>query len=291
LSASRRSRSPACQTLSVIMLRRLARAIVLRYPPPWRERYEGEVLGLIEDSPVRFGDLGELVRGLIVERAKALIEPGDSPRLSALIFSSLAAAGRVAPSLFLVLGAAGLAEVVRQNVGIPSENITFAGLIILSVVLIGFHWRKWETRAEHRWIGPVQHHFSPFVRVVMLLGLFVGTFLMQVGDEGWEPSSQFLHLFNRWFHLWMYIAIAYGLTSAFWPWRPMLDAFSQYHSTVRELRWADMEVDRWRAAIDEGVSAEQDLTNAEIARDRIIRRRDEAAAILHTYGYRSRFRQ
>jgi hypothetical protein len=67
------------------MLRRLARAIVYRYPPPWRERYADEVLALIEDSPVRFGDLGELVRGLIVERARALIEDADHPRRTGAI--------------------------------------------------------------------------------------------------------------------------------------------------------------------------------------------------------------
>ncbi|HUR20235.1 MAG TPA: hypothetical protein VMZ90_05455 [Vicinamibacterales bacterium] len=273
------------------MMRRLAAFILGKYPTPWRERYEDEVLALMEDLPVRLGDLGELARGLIVERVKATIEPGDSPRLSAFVFWSIAAIVRVAPSLLLILGAAALAELVRRTAGIPSENVTFAGMIILSVVLIGFHWRKWKTRSEHKWIGPVQHLFPAAVRALMLCALFLGTFLMQVGDEGWEPSSQFQHIVNRWFHLWMYVAIAHGLTSAFWPWRPMLDAFSQYNAAVRELRWAHLEVDRWRALISEGVSAEQDLANAQIARDRIIHRRDEASAILHGYGYRARFQQ
>jgi len=271
------------------MMSRLAAFILSRYPSPWRDRYEAEVLALIEDSPARLGDLVELGRGLIVERAKALIEPGDSPRLSAFVFWSIAAAVRGAPSLLLILGAAGLAEVVRRNVGIPSENVTFAGLIVLSGVLIGFYRRKWKTRAEHKWIRPVQHLFPATVRVAMLAALFVGTFLMQLGDEGWEPSSQFLRIVNRWNRLWVYIAIAHGLTSAFWPWRPMLDAFSQYNAAVRELRWARLEVERWRALIAAGVSAEQDLANAEIARDRIVQRRDEAAAVLHGYGYRARF--
>ena len=271
------------------MMSRVAASILRRYPAPWRERYEDEILALIEDSPVRLSDIGELVRGLIVERAKALIEPGDSPRLSAFVFWSIAAGIRVAPSLLLVLGAAGLAEIVRQNVGIPSENVTLAGMGILSIVFIGFHVRRWKTRAKHKWTGPVQHLFPLAARIVMLCGLFAGTFLMQLGDEGWEPSSQFMHLFNRYFRLWMYVAIAYGLTSAFWPWKPMLDAFSHYHSAVWELRWADLEVNRWRTLISAGVSADQDLANAEIALDRIIRRRDEAAAILHGYGYRARF--
>jgi hypothetical protein len=35
---------------------RLALAIIRRYPEAWRRRYEGEVLALIEDSPVRLRD-------------------------------------------------------------------------------------------------------------------------------------------------------------------------------------------------------------------------------------------
>lgn len=67
------------------MLRRLARALVLKYPQPWRDRYGDEVLELLDDSPVRFSDLGELVRGLIVERARALIEDADHPHRTAAI--------------------------------------------------------------------------------------------------------------------------------------------------------------------------------------------------------------
>lgn len=71
------------------MLRRLARSLVMTYPQPWRDRYGDEVLALIEDSPVRFRDLGELVRGLIVERARALIEDADHPTRTPAILASL----------------------------------------------------------------------------------------------------------------------------------------------------------------------------------------------------------
>jgi hypothetical protein len=271
------------------MLRLLARAIVMRYPQPWRARYEDEVLALIEDSPVRFGDLGELTRGLIVERAKALIEPGDSPRLAAFVFRFIAVVVRIAPSVALIVGAAALAEMARRNFGIPSENVSIAGVLILASVLVGFCWRKLATRSQHRWVDPVYHLFPASARVAMLSALFVGTFLMQLGDEGWEPRSQFLQIVNRWLRLWVYIAIADGLTSGFWPWRPMLDAFGQYQSAVRDLRWAHMEVDRCRALVEDRAVESQALADAEIARDRLVRKRDEAAAILHGYGYRAKF--
>jgi hypothetical protein len=271
------------------MLRALARAIVRRYPPPWRARYEDEVLALIEDSPVRFGDLGELVRGLIVERSKALVEPGDSPRLSAFVFRFIAVLVRIAPSVLLIVGAASLSELARVRFGIASENVSFAGVVLLMAVVVGFVWRKWSTRAQHRWVGPTYHFFPTIARVAMLSALFLGTFLMQWGSQWSDSRAEPVYAVNRWLRLYMYILIADGLTSGFWPWRPMLDAFSEYNTAIRDLRWAHMEVNRCRSLVDAGAAAHQDLENAEIARDRLVRRRDEAAAILHGYGYRAKF--
>jgi len=270
------------------MLRRLARAIVLRYPRPWRERYEDEVLVLIEDSPVRFGDLGELVRGLILERAKALIEPGDSPRVSAFVFRFIAVVVRIAPSVSLIVGAALLAEVARKAVGKPSETVATAGVMVLFTIVIGFYWRAWPARSKDPAV-PAHRLFPTRARVVMLTALFLGTFLMQWGAWWSDSRPEPLFLVNRWMRLWIYIMIADHLTSGFWPWRPMLDAFSEYNTAIRDLRWAHLEVNRCRALVDAGAAAHQDLENAEIARDRLVRRRDEAAAILHGYGYRARF--
>ena len=70
-------------------MHRLATSIVRRYPQPWRERYEDEVLELVAAAPVRLHDLGELARGLIVERARALIEDADHPKRTARILSSI----------------------------------------------------------------------------------------------------------------------------------------------------------------------------------------------------------
>lgn len=270
------------------MLRRLARAIVLRYPQPWRARYEDEVLALIDDSPVRFGDLGELVRGLIVERAKALIEPGDSPRLSAFVFRSIAVVVRIAPSVSLIVGAALLAEVARQSAGQPSEIVAIAGALVLLTVVTGFYWRAWPTRSKDPAV-PDYRLFPAGARVAMLTALFVGTFLVQWGVWWSDSRPEPLSVVNRWIRLWVYIIIADHLTAGFWPWRPMLEAFSQYQSAIRDLRWAHMEVDRCRGLVEDRAVEPQALANAEIARDRLIRKRDEAAAILHGYGYRAKF--
>ncbi len=44
-------------------MRRLARALVVLYPEPWRERYGDEMRALIEDDPPRLRGLGSIVLG------------------------------------------------------------------------------------------------------------------------------------------------------------------------------------------------------------------------------------
>ena len=63
----------------------LAHAIVSRYPQAWRERYEAEVRGLIDDASIRFCDLGELLRGLLTERARELLTSAENPSRTATI--------------------------------------------------------------------------------------------------------------------------------------------------------------------------------------------------------------
>jgi hypothetical protein len=64
------------------MLRHLARVIVGRYPAAWRERYEDEVLDLLESAPVRAFDVGELFRNMLVEQVRAAIDL-DQPTVAA----------------------------------------------------------------------------------------------------------------------------------------------------------------------------------------------------------------
>jgi hypothetical protein len=63
----------------------LSRRVVHGYPKPWRDRYAGEVLALLDDSPARLRDVVDLTRGLVVERARATFEPGDRPTLLATV--------------------------------------------------------------------------------------------------------------------------------------------------------------------------------------------------------------
>src|SRR5262245_27520461 len=113
-----------------------AHAIVRRYPEAWRERYEAEVRGLIDDTPVQFRDLGELLRGLFTERARELLMSDEKPGRTALV---VGLASPIAGMLF-----AGLAWLVGNGVGRltgpwsnASEYVTLAVFcVLLGVVLV-----------------------------------------------------------------------------------------------------------------------------------------------------------
>ena len=64
-----------------------AHAIVRRYPSAWRERYEAEVRGLIDDASIHVRDLGELLRGLFAERARELLTSAENPGRTATILN------------------------------------------------------------------------------------------------------------------------------------------------------------------------------------------------------------
>jgi hypothetical protein len=69
--------------------------LVRGYPRPWRGRYEAEVLALLDDASVRWRDVADLARGLLVERMRSTFEPGDRPvvTLTAILMVHVAKIG------------------------------------------------------------------------------------------------------------------------------------------------------------------------------------------------------
>jgi len=122
--------------------RRLAQALVRRYPAAWRERYEQEVSGLIDDTSIRFGDLAELLRGLLTERARELVSADDRPMRTAATIGFLKV-GFVLAFLGSAIGL-GLALALGQSFrallfGIePVDATSFAGgaLALVMVALV-----------------------------------------------------------------------------------------------------------------------------------------------------------
>ena len=114
-------------------IRAWAHAIVRRYPLAWRERYEAEVGGLIDDTPIQFRDLGELLRGLFAERARELLMSDEKPGRTARIVGF---ATPIAGVLFI-----GAAWVMSYGIGKltgpwpdPVQYVALALFITLMVV-------------------------------------------------------------------------------------------------------------------------------------------------------------
>ena len=119
------------------MRQTLARAIVHGYPSAWRERYEDEVIELVNAAQIRLSDLGELLHGLIIERARELLTADDAPRRTQLFL------GLLGPSVILatILLATAVGRGLTMWVGLwPSEWVavgewTFFSLFLLHVVV------------------------------------------------------------------------------------------------------------------------------------------------------------
>lgn len=264
------------------MVRRLARAIVLRYPPPWRERYEDEVLALIEDSSVRARDLGELIRGLFVERAKALIEDADHPSRTAWLLGSIQP---VFVIVFMTIAwAVGIG--LRGWQGAPATGVREIGMgvtvaclfatLVMKIVLLRGPRLEYERPALPSWAG-----------LTLLPLFFVGIVLcVWAGLAGLMPPP-----IPPWVRLlsWSFIlGVEFAeLSSAFWPGRRMLEAIGRLAGADAQIKTARQWVDGCRTMIAKGVPSPLDQAQAQL--DEGMRKRELALEQLQQLGYRARF--
>lgn len=261
------------------MMTHLARSIVRRYPTAWRERYEEEILALVDDSSVRLTDVVELLRGLLVERAKAFIEPGDHPTLTDWGFRSVLWFVGIAPALILVLGGAGLGGQLAVWFGKPP--------LVVSVIAVACCWVVVIVDLGARRIRRVQLRKSISLSLVFVTCLFV-----VMWHWSWSPSGRVPEDFQtmvRWGQLYIWAAVAHRLLGWRVPWGPMLDAVERYQAAREAVQRAQADVDRYRASTDR--AAQFHLQPALETLAQIERERDEARAVVETYGYRARFRQ
>lgn len=269
------------------MLRRLARALVLKYPAPWRERYETEVLSLIGDYPVRSRDLGELVRGLIVERARALIEDADHPQRTAAIL------GWTLP-LFVILfmlSAWGTGFYLRAEWPLP-QTLDYLGSTAYIVWMCAF-WPVVLVRQRRvKGRSTEGSTFSPRTGLALMPVVFL---VVVLGEWGYAPVLT-SRVFSPGFEYGMNVfrnashqGIAAGvLAASFWPRRRLLQTLVRLANLETGIVSAQTWVDGCRTMNALGVPSPSDVAQAAV--DCLRREREGVLEELHGLGYGAGFR-
>lgn len=267
------------------MVRALAHAVVRRYPAAWRDRYEAEVRGLIDDASIHFRDLGELLRGLFTERARELLTSVENPRRTASILGFMAPLAGGA--FLLVAWLTGYA--MRAVVGPLSDSGQYVGLSLAVVLMIAFFvtWsRGWKRRDGAAAATPGS--LPPDVVIVMLPMLFAQVALFAVILSG-EPEYPSLipNWLNRVFQLFVWATIAGNLLSSLFPGHALLQAFSQVAFAEGQIRSNEKWVEGCRDMISKGVPSPLNDALAQVGKWTV--ERDSARARLKELGYEARF--
>lgn len=260
----------------------LARAIVRLHPPVWRERYEDEVCALLAEETVRWRDVIDLARGLIVERARSVIEPGDRPAVAAAVYWLLLVALRYLPGVAAagVTLAAGLW--LNRTFGAAPTWVVVAG--VASFFLGGAWHHKWYWPANKA--GILSNDRLPMPRgrrLAVLSMVFVG-----IGVVIWADPPEGTIQKALWFFL-LPGYLASQIRPRFPRSRQILWAFDALGGVESQLKWAQMELDRCRTLIAEGQRVP--LADAEADVKRLLDERDEILAVLNRCGYRARFQR
>lgn len=257
----------------------IARWLVSRYPAAWRQRYEEEMLALLEESSLRVRDLFDLARGLIVERARASFEPGDRPRLTHVTVTLTV----MVASVVVVLTPAIVGLLAKALFG-PLPPL-FADLGVLTLlfcaIVVGVRRLRVSTKAAAAGMPDPAATFPPFApstEKLLLSALVVIGLLM-----GWGA--------DRIKDLALYVVLCHAAWSAptFLRWpiaAQMTRAVHQLRATAHELKWAQMELARCEQLTAAGAPAP--LAEARAAIEDIRQRREAAIATLHGLGYRAR---
>ena len=251
-------------------LSRLARAIVRRYPKAWRQRYEIEIAGFIEDAPAGWRDVLDLARGCVVARARAFVEPEAHPTRAWMLLGIV----RFVPALAWYAALLGLASVLRNNLPEPPSFLAWAAVIgLLPLLVVGI--RAWLKAMKRPFgpVGPLPPRWGIATWVALLSAAIV---LISWADPPGNPPSR--------------LGWTGPITSAFWCAWFIRRAFDLYWPSglrlsgqlmriggLREqLGWARMELQRCES-LGAGSVESADLVRA---RDEVARLERELASAL-----------
>jgi hypothetical protein len=255
---------------SASAVHRLGRWLVNRYPRPWRERYGEELLALLDDSGLRWGDILDLARALVVERARALIEPADHPTLAAAIIG----VATYLQALVLAILAYGVAQVARAATGpLPARWSTIGQLIVAATLLASFVPIIAAYVRDPSKVSTGQVRVGGGTGWLMFILIGIGVVSWSRPDDlwlvvGWPPS------------LWIFLSMP-------WSFQRVQGAHLRLASANHEMKWALMERDRCELLLAQGKPAPLDEARANVSR--IARAREQALADLGAMGYRAKF--
>jgi hypothetical protein len=267
--------------------RRLAQALVRRYPAAWRERYEQEVSRLIDDTSIRFGDLAELLRGLLTERARELVSADDRPTRTAATIGLL----KVGFMLAFIGSAIGLGLGLRQVTGHWSETARENGAIAVTVWFVVFV--IVAIRARRRPVFSSFPPYSPGTGAVLLATVFASLVFVVAGQvlvDKYRGRGGFawFSAYLPWFQVFLYTNFLTDLCASLWPSRKLLQAFAELQVFEGRLKTNQKWVDGCHEMIAQGVPSP--LREAEAQVEHWTRQRDAARERVHALGYRARFR-
>jgi hypothetical protein len=273
------------------MLKSLARAIVRRYPAAWRERYEDEVLALVDAGAVRPRDVVDLLRGWIRERVLALYEPSRHIPAFRLI-SGLALAAFVT---VMVVGTLAVAAVpvlcgylIRLATGpLPVGTLDAMewALLPFFILPLGISWiQLYRLQWAHVKTGaPLPPTFARHRLVV--LGVCGGMSVL----GGMRPDISFESSYVFVLYPWMVLTHFYEPPAdAKWPGNDLFETLGRLRSVRYDLRWARMELDRCEG-IYEGREPGPELRAARAEIARLMGAEADALASLDAMGYHARF--
>jgi hypothetical protein len=116
---------------------RLARRLVRAYPPAWRERYQDEIVGLIDETECSWRMAVDLAGGAVYEWAHAVVHPageGDALQKILEVRKAMRWFGAISFALVLTFGAPWIGSLINWPV-LPSGTewwalATFVGIAV-----------------------------------------------------------------------------------------------------------------------------------------------------------------
>jgi hypothetical protein len=182
--------------------RPLALQLLRFYPRAWRQRYEGEVRALLDERPVVWRDIRDLLAGSGREWLRVLYGPASGVRLR-LVATALMA------GLCVEAAAFGVARFWQEwALGTPSLVVTRASHFIPTLALVAMILSFAMARRAQYWIaaGLVALIFvaaltDRLTASPMWFGYFVPPVVLLVTFLGWEASDWSPYPIRPWLDL------------------------------------------------------------------------------------------